>query len=150
VALDLADYAPESGELRVRAGKGGKERLVYATNGAKAALEAWLGIRGSEPGALLLPVDKVGRVIARRMTDQAVLYILRKRAGDARIERFTPHDLRRTFISHLLDAGADLATVQRLAGHSNVTTTARYDRRGEAAKRRAAELLHVPFRGMPG
>jgi integrase/recombinase XerD len=49
-------------------------------------------------------------VITRRMTDQAVLYILRKRAAEAGVERFTPHDLRRTFISHLLDAGADLAT----------------------------------------
>ena len=131
----------------MRAGKDGKERVVYATNGTGAALAVWLEIRGTKPGALLRPVDKAGRVIARRMTDQAVLYILRKRATQAGIERFTPHDLRRTFISHLLDAEVDLATVQRLAGHSNVTTTARYDRRGEAAKRRAAELLHVPFAG---
>ena len=58
------------------------------------------------------------------MSDQVVMNMLIKRASEAGIERAAPHDLRRTFISDLLDSGADLLTVQKLAGHANPATTA--------------------------
>lgn len=145
IGLDVADYNTETGELQIRHGKGNKARLVYATNGGKAALDLWLCVHGECAGALLVPVNKGGRVLHRRLTDNAVTNALQKRARQAGVSRFSPHDLRRSYISHLLDAGADISTVQNLAGHSHVTTTQRYDRRGEHVKRKAAELIYVPF-----
>ena len=85
------------------------------------------------------------RVGERRLADEGVAVILRDRASTAEIAPFTPHDMRRTYISELLDAGADPATVQKMVGHASVTTTAGYDRRGDAAKRQAADRVHVPF-----
>jgi site-specific recombinase XerD len=145
VALDLADYDPETGALTIRRAKGRKDRVAYTTTGSRAALAVWFGVRSLEPGPLFWPIDQAGRMTARRMTAQSVLEIIERRARQARVARFSPHDLRRTFISDLLDAGADITTVAALAGHANVTTTARYDRRGEETKRRTAELLVVPF-----
>lgn len=63
----------------------------------------------------------------------------------AGVKPFTPHDLRRTFVSRLLDSGVDIAIVAKMAGHSNIQTTARYDRRPEEAKQRAANLLQIPY-----
>jgi site-specific recombinase XerD len=146
VRLDLADYNPQTGELKVH-GKGNKTRLVYVANGAAMALQAWLAVRGSEPGPLLWATVKGGRLVPRRLNDQAVYDVLRKLADRAGVSDFSPHDMRRTFASDLIDAGADLVVVQRLMGHANVTTTARYDRRGEAAKAKAAGMRHFPFQG---
>jgi len=143
-ALDLADYNPADGLLIIQ-GKGQKERTAYITNGAADALADWLAVRGSEPGPLFCPVNKGGRILRGRLTTESVYALLRKRAGQAGVSKLTPHDFRRTFVSDLLDRGADITTVAKLAGHASVTTTARYDRRGEAAKRKAVELLHVPY-----
>lgn len=160
VALKLSDYDARHHGLVVRGGKGGKDRLVYLgegepesngetleQSGVHLALAAWLGLRGTQSGALFCAINKAGKLAkgCPHMTDQSILKMLRKRAKQAGVEKFSPHDLRRTFISDLLDAGADIATVQKMAGHASVVTTARYDRRGEAAKKRAAGLLKVPY-----
>lgn len=144
VALDRADYDKATGKLIVK-GKGNKERIAWATNGSRDALDTWLTFRRDEDGPLFFPVTKGGKVEQRRMTDQAVAELVRRLARRAKIAKFSPHDMRRTFIGDLLDGGADLATVQGLAGHASPTTTSRYDRRGERARKKAAELLHVPF-----
>ncbi|NTU79267.1 MAG: tyrosine-type recombinase/integrase [Chloroflexales bacterium] len=144
-ALDVRDYQRETGELLVRSGKGNKDRRVWAPSGTRAAIEAWLAVRGEAPGALFFRVFKGGRLSAKRITDEAVAIVLTTRATEAGVSACTPHDMRRTYISELLDAGADIATVQKLVGHEQVTTTASYDRRGEAAKRKAVELIHIPF-----
>ena len=145
VDLDVADFDADLGELRVK-GKGNKERLCHVVNGAAGALADWLTIRGDAPGAFFWPIRRGGHVKEGRLTTQAIYHILQQRAEQAGVKDLSPHDFRRTFVGDLLDAGADISTVQKMAGHASVTTTARYDRRPEAAKRKAAELLHVPYR----
>jgi integrase len=145
--LALADYDPETGALTVRHGKRNKARINYLSNGAARAMADWLKVRGSEKGPLFYPVNKGGAIMPRRITNQAVYNALQKRGAEAGVKDFSPHDLRRTFTSDLLDAGADISTVARMAGHASVTTTTRYDRRPEQAKQKAAGLLHLPYRG---
>lgn len=145
VALALEDYRPSTGAISIRGGKGDKSRIVYLPSAGQSILERWLEIRNLPIGALLMPISKSQKLQGRHLSEGAVLYLLQKRAKQAGIASFTPHDCRRTFISNLLEAGVDIVTVSQLAGHASVTTTAKYDRRGEEAKRAAVNLLNLPF-----
>lgn len=147
VALDVSDYDPADHTLRITRGKGNKARVAYAVR-AGPALAAWLAVRGDQPGPLFTAFG-AGRYTLlmpeRRMCHRSVEVIVHKRARLAGIGHVSPHDLRRSFISSLLEAGVDLALAQRLAGHTNVTTTVRYDRRPADAARAAAEKLALAF-----
>lgn len=149
-ALDDGDVNDDATRLRVL-GKGNKQREIHLPAGAVRALRCWIAARELPLHAALVPLfwatSRSGTVLVpnQRISRDTVYHLLGRLAKLAGVARLTPHDLRRSFVGELLDAGADIATVAGMAGHASVTTTQRYDRRGERAKVRASELLVVPF-----
>jgi len=118
--LDLADIDRSSRTIRVL-GKGGKERAVPIGDQALAAIDVYLAIRGNRKGPLF--VNRRGG----RLTVRSIHRIVRARARGAGISRrVSPHTLRHTFATHLLDAGADLRFIQELLGHARLSTTQKY------------------------
>lgn len=144
VQLKLKDFDTRTGALEIHKGKRGSYRKVYLPDDATMLVEAWLDVRGRKPGPLLCHVRKGGIIELRPLCADAVLKILNRRSLQAQVDKFSPHDFRRTFCSDLLDAGVDIATVQKLAGHSSPSVTSKYDRREEETKRKAVQKLSIP------
>jgi integrase/recombinase XerC len=120
VGLDLDAVDRSARTVRVL-GKGRKERIVPFGGQAARALEAYLGRRAESRGPLFL--NRRGG----RLTVRAIHTIVRRSAAAAGItRRVSPHTLRHTFATHLLDAGADLRAIQEFLGHSRLSTTQRY------------------------
>jgi integrase len=123
--LDLVGVDLDTGAIDVP-GKRNKRRVAYLAPGLLPDLRRWIEERGSAPGPLF---DFRSPKTAGRMVEEA-----RGRAG---IKPFTPHDLRRSFGTHLLGRGRDVGLVKELLGHDDLRTTLLYDRR-EAEKLREA------------
>ncbi|EAP4202155.1 tyrosine-type recombinase/integrase [Aeromonas sanarellii] len=141
VALDMECVITREQALRVL-GKGNKERIAYVPDGAWQRLMRWVNeVRGEQPGALFQRIRRFDDVTADRMTDQAIYHILETRRIEAGLEKFAPHDLRRTFASAMLDNGEDIITVKDAMGHASVTTTQKYDRRGDERLKQASRRL---------
>ena len=136
-SLNIDDYCLESQAIIVRHGKGNKARCQFLPFWAARAVELWLALRGYDPGSLFL---RQGAGI-RRLSSDGLYRLVTKRTEDILGKRFTPHDMRRTYITQLLNSGVDVLTVSKMAGHANVNTTQIYDRRDIEAQRRAAEAL---------
>lgn len=141
--LQRQDLDTTSGRILVR-GKGRKERVAWLAPTALPAVRDWLAVRGEHEGPLLNPVLKGGRLQDGGLSAQAVYDLCLRLVRDAAIGGATPHDCRRTWIGELLEF-TDLSTAQQLAGHARPHTTAGYDRRPEATRRKAAAMLHVPY-----
>jgi len=134
LALDDVDTAQRT--VRVM-GKGKKERIVPFGGKAARALEAYLALRGATPGPLLLGAR--GRALGVR----AIYEMVRRQARASGItRRVSPHTLRHTFATHLLDRGADLRLIQDLLGHSRLSTTQRYTHVGSAQLMKIYDRAH--------
>jgi integrase/recombinase XerC len=120
--LDIGELDLAGGMVRVT-GKGGKERIVPVGSRALAALQEYLDERGESAirGALFLNTrgGRINRRSVARIVDAHVMRI-------AAFKRISPHTLRHTFATHLLEGGADLRAIQELLGHASLSTTQKY------------------------
>ena len=122
-ALPMSEVMPEEGRLRVR-GKGSKTRVVPMGRAACMKVLAWLALRPIwKPRVPLLFIGPDGAGVNRRL----LWSVVRKYALAAGIVRtVTPHMLRHSFATHLLEGGADLRVVQELLGHADISATQIY------------------------
>lgn len=134
--LALGDVDRDASTVRVL-GKGRKERVVPFGSAAARALDRYLDERGEAAGPLFRGA-RGGRLGPRGV--RAVVKRAARAAGLAR--RVSPHTLRHSFATHLLDGGADLRTVQELLGHARLSTTQRYTHVGADHVMRAYDAAH--------
>jgi integrase/recombinase XerC len=123
VGLDTSDVDLGTRMARVL-GKGSKERVVPFGGRAAEAVRAWLAVRSSWPVAgQALFINRRGG----RLTDRSVRKLVATRVrAVALAQRVSPHTLRHSFATHLLERGADLRAIQELLGHASLSTTQRY------------------------
>ena len=140
--LDLLDIDRERQTLRV-VGKGDKERIVPIGNPAMRAIENWL-TEGrpklvSEDSAAALFLGSRGKRIDQRVVRAIVYEAMSVLGGDRRL---SPHGLRHSAATHLLEGGADLRTVQEILGHSSLSTTQIYTHVSQERIKKSYEQAH--------
>jgi integrase/recombinase XerC len=133
VGLDIGDISLSEGLVRV-VGKGRKERIVPFGRSAAESLHAYLLVRGNLGKGIIQRSDKSasGEAVflnsrGGRLTSRSIWDIIDHYIGQlAQKLRVHPHTLRHTFATHMLNAGADLRTIQELLGHESLSTTQKY------------------------
>lgn len=134
--LDVADVDFTTETLRVT-GKGSKERMVPIGGPALSSLQRYRQLAVVTSGPLFLSKRRT------RITQQAIDLLLKKYLKHSSIPFvISPHKLRHTFATHLLDAGADLRSVQELLGHSSLSTTQIYTHVTKERLRQAYDQAH--------
>ncbi len=122
VGIDLDDIEVRARLVKVR-GKGGKERIIPFGTKAEEAIRAYLRVRDAAPEETALFLNHRGE----RITARSVRRLFNRYVRDASLRAgVSPHTLRHSFATHLLNAGADLRAIQELLGHASLSTTQKY------------------------
>lgn len=124
LSLNIQDMRPETGTVRV-IGKGSKERLAPLSDTCIRSMRLWLEVR-----SLLAPQNEPALFVGnrgKRLNRRQAARILDELGASAGLpQHISPHMLRHSFATHLLEGGADLRAVQELLGHARLSTTQRY------------------------
>lgn len=124
-------------------GKGNKERMCFIPDKTISRLNEWFICRGNWEGPCFTRVDKYENVVKEGLTSQRVYSITKEWAEQLGMKEWTPHDMRRTYATNLLNLGIDIVTVKDMMGHSSIATTQRYDKRGTDKMRAAVQKLNA-------
>jgi integrase/recombinase XerC len=136
VRVDVRDLDPINETIRVF-GKGSKERIVPVGEPALAAISRYRAAAGVHSGPLFINKSR------RRLSARSTWLAVKRRLAEAGLPAdMSPHKLRHTFATHMLDAGADLRSVQSLLGHANLSTTQIYTHVTAERLRRAYNAAH--------
>lgn len=141
IAITMDDYNTRTGLLTIQSGKGNQQRTAYLNTDSRQVVSQWLMVRGKQPGHLFNPVSKTGTIVIKALTCQTIYDIIKQRSEQAKLDPVRPHDLRRTFVTQLLEAGVDINTTRQLVGHADIQTTARYDCRDLKIQQKAVKRL---------
>ena len=141
VTIDISKLNFADRSIKV-IGKGNKERELEMPPRTIDLVRTWLEESGLQFGPLFRPVNRWNQLaVDRRLTARGVYDIVTRRIREVGLEKASPHDLRRRFLTYLLDNGEDLATAADMAGHSSADTTRRYLRHQKKRNRAAADKI---------
>jgi site-specific recombinase XerD len=144
VQVEICDLNIVKREVRLDV-KGGGERIASFHPSTSEHLEQWLKLRGDGGQYLFPSLRRGGHIEETALSDHQFWKVFRRRCHQVGIDdRVTPHELRRWFVSTLLDSGVDIFSVSRVVGHSRIETTFRYDRRAKMKLRAVVDKLDLP------
>jgi len=140
--LKYEDYDESTQSTKI-SGKKKKGRPNFLTGNVLVAFNDWITVRGKTSGPLSNLINKSNNMLRIDIAPTEIFIIVNRRMKQTGVDKFSPHDLRRSLIGDMIDMGIDLVVISRLIGHSSINTAVGYDCRPDTRVRDALGKISV-------